>query len=150
MPKLSSAERVELGAILVLPLFTFYLAPKSGVSLELSELVAGAALLVLLQGFCRDLWLLRQARRSTSTTPEKHVRCMCVESAIGLTGVIAGICLVGAGLTHPVHLSAGALTGGVAAAMTFGFLLKDLVFEWSPWKIYREKDHAQVIFRWKK
>ena len=50
MVKLSSAERVELGAILAFPLFTLYLAPKSGVSLELGELVAGAALLVLLQG----------------------------------------------------------------------------------------------------
>jgi hypothetical protein len=38
----------------------------------------------------------------------------------------------------------------MVVAMTCGFLLKDLVFEWSPWKIYREKDHAQVIFRWRK
>ena len=29
-----------------------------------------------------------------------------------------------------------------------GYLLKDLVFSWSPWKIYREKNHAQLIVRW--
>ncbi|MDI1337853.1 MAG: hypothetical protein PSU94_16860 [Lacunisphaera sp.] len=75
---------------------------------------------------------------------------MCVESALGITGVVAGIGLVGLGLTAPVSVSAASLAASVGVTMTAGFLLKDFVFEWSPWKIYREKDHAQVIFRWRK
>ena len=31
-----------------------------------------------------------------------------------------------------------------------GFLLKDLVFEWFPWKLYRAKDHAHLRFTWRK
>ena len=75
---------------------------------------------------------------------------MCVESALGLTGIVAGIGLVGLGFTGTIFLGPGGLALAVGAAIGAGFLLKDFVFEWSPWKIYREKDHAQVIFRWRK
>lgn len=150
MADLSRAEKIELGAIPVVVGAVAWLAPRAGVTLELGELIAGTALLVLLQGFLRDLWLLRQARRKKPVTPARGARCMCVESAMGLTGVVAGIGLAGFGLVRPVYLSATSLTVGIGVAMILGFLLKDFVFEWSPWKIYREKDHAQVIFRWGK
>lgn len=150
MPSLSPAEKVELAAIPLAAAATAVLGPRTGVRLELGELVAGAALLILIQGFFRDLWLLREARRKQAAAPAREARCLCVESALGMTGVVAGIGLVGLGLTAPVAVSAAGLAGGVAAAMAAGFLLKDYVFEWSPWKIYREKDHAQVIFRWRK
>lgn len=126
-----------------------WLSPRPGVTLEVGELLAGVALLVLIQGFFRDLWLLRQARRQPAATA-RSARCMCVESALGLTGVVAGIGLVGLGLTGSVFISVSGLTASVGAALVAGYLLKDFVFEWSPWKIYREKDHAQVIFRWRK
>jgi hypothetical protein len=150
MPSLSGAEKFELAAIPFVTAGVAWLAPHPGLSLELGELIAGAALLILVQGFFRDLWLLRQARRRPATAPAREVRCMCVESALGLTGVVAGIGLVGLGLTRSVHLGAAALPVAVFATMATGYLLKDFVFEWSPWKIYREKDHAQVVFRWKK
>jgi hypothetical protein len=118
--------------------------------LEPGELVAGGALLILLQGFCRDLWLLHAACRRKTTAPPRAVRCMCVESALGLTGIVAGVGLVGFGLTRPVFVSTAGLAAGIGTVMVAGFLLRDFVFEWSPWKIYREKNHAQVIFRWNK
>lgn len=149
MPSLSGAEKFELAAIPFVTAGVAWLAPRPGVSLELGELIAGAALLILVQGFFRDLWLLRQARRG-SVVPAREARCMCVESALGLTGIVAGIGLVGLGLTRPVQLGVAGLAAAVCGTMTAGYLLKDFVFEWSPWKIYREKDHAQVIFRWKK
>ena len=150
MPRQSPAEKVELGAIPILTALTAWLAPRPEMTVELGELVAGGALLILVQGFFRDLWLLRQARRNKASPPAREARCMCVESALGLTGVVAGIGLVGLGLARPVMVSATGLAAGVATVMLAGFLLKDFVFEWAPWKIYREKDHAQVIFRWKK
>ena len=42
------------------------------------------------------------------------------------------------------------LTSAVGAVLVTGFLLKDFVFEWSPWKIYRAKNHATLHFRWKR
>ena len=146
---MSPAEKFELAAIPVVTAGVAWLAPRTGVTLEAGELIAGAALLILVQGFFRDLWLLRQARRRPAS-PAREARCMCVESALGLTGVVVGIGLVGLGFTRAVFLNMPVLAAAVFAAMTVGFLLKDFVFEWSPWTIYREKDHAQVIFRWRK
>jgi hypothetical protein len=93
------------------------------------------------------LW--RQTRRATATPSARTARCLCVESAIGLTGIVAGIGLTGLGLAQPLRVSAVALVLAVGGVMAAGFFLKDLVFEWSPWRIYREKNHAQVIFRWR-
>ena len=78
---------------------------------------------------------------------EADHRMPCLTSAVGLTGIVSGIALVAAGLARPVFLGAAGLPVGVGTVLVAGFLLKDFVFEWSPWKIYREKNHAQVIFR---
>lgn len=145
----SPAEKFELAAIPVVTAGVAWLAPHAGVTLEAGELIAGVALLILVQGFFRDLWLLRQARRQAAA-PAREARCMCVESALGLTGIVAGIGLVGLGFARTVFLHASGLAAIVFGTMTAGYLLKDFVFTWSPWKIYREKDHAQVIFRWRK
>lgn len=150
MPHLSPAEKFELGAAGVVTALVGWLAPKANLRLELGELVAGAALLLLVQGFFRDLWLLREAKRKASATPPRAAACMCVESALGLTGIVTGIGLVGLGLDWPVGLSTIGLATTAGTVMVAGFLLKDFVFQWSPWKIYREKNHAQVIFRWGK
>ena len=147
---LSIAEKVELAAIPLGTALVWWLAPHPGFTAELGTLVAGGALAILLQGFLRDLWLLREARRQAPATPVRAARCMCVESALGLTGVVAGVALTGIGLTRTCFLSPTGLTAAVAAAFVVGFILKDFVFEWSPWKIYREKNHAQVIVRWGK
>lgn len=150
MTALSTAEKFELSTIPVATALGAWLAPRSGATLEAGELLASAALLILLQGLFRDLWLLREARRQAAATAPRTARCMCVESALGLTGVVAGIGLVGFGLARPVFVSSVALAMAVGTTMLAGYLLKDFVFEWSPWKIYREKAHAQVIFRWRK
>ena len=150
MAPLAPAEKFEIATIPMITAGVAWLTPRPGVSLELGELLAGVALLILIQGFFRDLWLLRQARRQPAATPARAARCMCVESALGLTGIVAGIGLVGLGLTRSVFVSVTGLAASVGTALVAGYLLKDFVFEWSPWKIYREKDHAQVIFRWRK
>jgi hypothetical protein len=149
MPPLSAAEKTELAAIPLAFGLGAWLAPRPALALELGELIAGAALLILVQGFFRDLWLLRQARRRPAT-PGREARCMCVESALGLTGVVAGAGLVGLGFDRPVTLAPAGFAIAMGLALAVGYVLKDFVFEWSPWKIYREKDHAQVILRWRK
>lgn len=150
MARLTLAEKWELGTIPAATALAAWLAPRPGLRLELGELVAGGALLILLQGFCRDLWLLREARRHQAAVPARAARCMCIESALGLTGVVAGIGLVGLGLDRSVFVNAAGLAAGVGTALISGYLLKDVVFEWAPWRIYREKNHAQVIWRWRK
>jgi hypothetical protein len=75
---------------------------------------------------------------------------MCVESAVGLSGVLIGAGLTAFALGPELHLGPGGVTLGVATVLAGGFLLKDFVFEWAPCRIYREKDHATLHFRWKR
>ena len=150
MSVLSVSEKIELACIPVATGLAAWLTPRSGVTFAAGENIGGGALLILSQGFIRDLWLLRQARSRTAAASPREARCMCVESALGLTGVVAGIGLAGFGRATPVAVGAIGLAGAVVTTLLTGFLLKDFVFEWSPWKIYREKDHTQVIFRWRR
>jgi hypothetical protein len=150
MAHFSPGEKFELAAIPLAAVVAFVVAPRPAAAVEAGELIAGAALVVLLQGFCRDLWLLARARRRPAAGAARAAPCLCVESALGLTGIAAGIGLTGIGFTRLVALSPLALALGTGATMFAAYGLKDFVFEWSPWKIYREKDHTQVIFRWRR
>jgi hypothetical protein len=84
-------------------------------------LIAGSAQLILRQDFCRDLWQLRAARRNKPAFPARSARCMCMESARGLTGIMAGTGLVGFGLTRPIFANTSRLAAGVGIVMSPDF-----------------------------
>ena len=141
---LEKAELAGMGAATLLS----SLAPSF--EFRLGGIITCASLLLLLQGFCRDLWLWRAARRNPTPDAPRYAACMCVESTLGLTGILAA-----AGLTAfrfgPVYaITQPWLTLGVTAVLVTGFLLKDFVFQWSPWRIYREKHHATLHFKWRR
>ena len=71
---------------------------------------------------------------------------MCVESTLGATGVLLGVGLIGLGVSSTITMSQIQWTLGGLAITVIGFLIKDLVFQWSPWKVRREKDHLNIIF----
>jgi hypothetical protein len=146
MHRLTSLEKAELAGITVVIALSWF-AP--GFSLRTGGLITAASLLLLLQGFCRDIWLWRAARRNPSTEPPRHAACMCVESTIGFTGILAAAGLTAFRFGPLYSVIQPWLTLGVAAVLSAGFLLKDFVFTWSPWRIYREKDHATLHFRWR-
>lgn len=148
MPGPSLPEKIELGAMPVCIALGGWLTPGNGITLEMGESIAAGALLLLIQGFFRDLYLLWESKRSQPAPTS--ARCFCIESAVGLTGVICGIGLTAIGFSHSIHLEATQVMILIGAVLVLGFLLKDFVFEWSPWRIFREKNHAQVIFRWRK
>jgi hypothetical protein len=66
MPRFTLLEKVELAAIPAAVAATGLMAP---LTLRVGSWVTAAALLLLLQGFCRDAWLWLAAHR-TSTKPE--------------------------------------------------------------------------------
>ena len=74
---------------------------------------------------------------------------MCVESALGLTGILAAAGLTVFSFGPDIVITPLGRTVGTAAVLVAGFLLKDFVFQWSPWKLYRAKNHATLHFRWK-
>ena len=150
MPRLTTLEKIELFAIPAVTALAWFAPLGPAFTLKVGGLVTAASLLLLLQGFCRDVWLWLAARRATDKPSPHFAQCMCVESALGLTGILAAAGLTAFHFGPDIAVTPPGLTTAVGAVLGTGFLLKDFVFEWSPWKIYRARDHATLQFRWKK
>jgi hypothetical protein len=123
---------------------TFY--PQS---IELGSLLALAALALLLQGLVRDLWFLARQRRGAVTESAEEVSCMCMESTLGLGVVLVGVILTAAGIAFRVPMAGWIWPIGAAAVWVGGFAVKDVVIQWSPWKLRRMKNHGSLIVRWR-
>ena len=143
-------EIVELTLIAMLTLAAGWFAAFLPARLSIGALALVAASMFLAQGLLRDLWLL--SRRRTRENPSSGVvsRCLCVESGIGVFSVVLGIALILSRLGGNLSVGRTGWIIVVGTVLTAGFLLKDWVFEWSPWRLRREKDHANVIFAWRK
>lgn len=146
---LTRAERIELGLIVVATGVLAANARRLPSSLELGSLLAVAALALLGQGLVRDLWLLTKQGRADGAAPVEEARCMCVESTVGLSGVLAGVVLTAVGVPMVVSLPAWVWPGAGALVWLGGFAMKDLVIQWSPWKLRRVKDHGSILVRWR-
>ena len=105
--------------------------------------------LLLLQSLVRDVAILLRSRRAPTTDPGREAQCFCLESTVGLTGVIAGAALVGLGSSARVTISHFAFSLAVAATMALSFGIKDLVITWNPLGLRQDKDHLNLIVRWK-
>ena len=113
------------------------------------QIVLGVSSLLLLQSLIRDVTILLRTRPSVSHEPRREAQCFCLESTVGLTGIITGAILVGLGSSTHVTIGRCGFTLAVAGTMTLGLLIKDLVITWNPLGLRREKDHLNLIVRWK-
>lgn len=143
------ADKIELGLIVLVVGALMAEAKRLPISLELGSLLAIAALALLGQGFLRDLWLLARQRRTGGSAHREEARCMCLESTVGLSGVLAGVVLTAATVPVVVPLAGWVwpLTG--AGVWGVGFLIKDVVIQWPPLKLRRVKDHGSIWVRWR-
>ncbi len=117
------------------------------------ELILAASVLLLGQGLIRDLWIKYRAPKpppapADAAEPSKPrgLFCMCMESTVGMLGVIAGCGIVLAGVRHPIDLPAYFWPVAVLVIGVIGFVIKDYVLDWKTWSIRREKDHQNVVF----
>jgi hypothetical protein len=145
---MTMAEKVELMLIPIMATLIWLMAPIFPNNLPAGRLLLLASALVLLQSLVRDLWLLFNNRRGEQK-PSKAARCICIESAVGATGVVVGAILLGAEINHPMFMNEWAWSALIVVVLSGGFLMKDYVMEWSPWRIRRDKDHMNIVFRWK-
>ena len=108
-------------------------------------LLLAGALILLFQGFLRDLVRVAAARGRSSA---RRVSCVCVESAIGLTSIAAGAALsLG---WEEVIVPMGTIGWPLALAFVglFGTAMREIVFDWRTGKLRRETDHmARVVWR---
>ena len=115
--------------------------------LPLGDIVLYASILLLAQGLIRDLWIKYVARIVPQAPQNKQpLRCMCMESTVGVLGVVSGLGLIFAtrGATWPLPVWFWPIMiGSVCLA---GFLIKDLVLDFKAWTVRREKDHQNIVF----
>lgn len=141
--------RVEVALIIATTAVIAVLSRHLPASLELGSLFAISALILLVQGLFRDLWLLRQQRKSAPANQPVAMKCMCLESTLGLGGVLVGVILTAVGVTTRVPIAEWVwpiLTGSI---MTFGFLTRDVVITWSPWGIKKHPGHGSILVVWR-
>lgn len=144
---MTKLEKAELLFIPVIGIFIWQLKQQN--NLELGRLVLYASALLLLQSLIRDVFLLFISK-SHSHNEIKKATCMCMESSIGMTGIIAGSLLVGFGFNVILGMNPMKWSLGVMLILIVGFLIKDIVIQFNPIRIYSDKNHMNIVFTWKK
>ena len=74
---------------------------------------------------------------------------MCVESTVGATGVVAGLVVLGSAMDSTLSTSPLLVSTVVIGVLVVGFAIKDLILDFRPFRIRREKDHLNIVFSWK-
>lgn len=74
---------------------------------------------------------------------------MCIESTVGLLGVLLGALLPLVAVMGFVNMPVWLWSLLTITTLGFGYLVKDYVLEWNPWRIRKEPDHLNTIFIWK-
>jgi hypothetical protein len=142
-------EKMELALIPVIGVATFGLPYRLPTQISLGHLLLTASVVLMLQSLLRDLLLLAKLKRSIGEHTTKVARCMCLESTVGITGVLAGISVLGLGINNTLIMTNARWTILIMVLMTSGFLIKDWLIESKPWRLVRDKNHMNIIFSWK-
>lgn len=147
MPILTTLEKVELGLVMASITALTTLHPQFPHEYSAGTLIVSLALTLLLQGFFRDIYLLYRIRKEPDKKPQIAMRCMCLESTVGLPAVLCGAFLSLLlpdwkwQLPTPVSATLFSLT------LVCGFLIKNFVITWRPLGLRREKNHSRIQFR---
>jgi hypothetical protein len=139
----------ELSLIVLVLLGTYLLDPWP-VQLGAGQFVLIVAVYFLGQTLIRDLYLYYKLKSRVAGPPNgKASQCFCVESGIGIGAVIVGLILFTGSLGGSLKLAPWHWTLTIGGLMTLNYLLKDFVFSWKPWRIYRDPDHLNIVPRLK-
>jgi hypothetical protein len=144
------SEKIELALIPLLGIIFWLIAPLLPGQLNTGNLLLCMSALLLFQSLVRDLFLLAKMKREQQPAQYRAARCMCLESTVGMTGILVGAGFLGFGINMPVVLNKWVYSILVVLALATGFLIKDLVIETSPWRILRDRKHVNILFKWGK
>lgn len=140
-------EWVELAAIFGLGVLT-YVAAEAWLpqSISVGRLTLYLSALLLAQSLVRDLYLLSQKRKEGAEAAA--AQCMCIESTVGGVGIIAGALLMLLATSASISMTATVWAIAILFTTLVGFGVKDYVFGWNPWRIEKDRDHMNIIFKW--
>ena len=140
-------ERVELILITMSIPLLYSLLQWLPSSVQLSHLMFFVFSLLLTQGLLRDLALLYWI--SASDNEAKEMQCMCMESSIGMSGIVLASIVLFSGIDRMLSVLPIYWLFIVPGVLIVGFVIKDYVISWRPWSIYKHKDHLTVVVRLK-
>ena len=146
---MTKPEKTELLLITLASLSCLFLGRLLPEQPGLDRLLLATSALLLFQGLLRDLWVLYQQKNKSSDCHLREENCFCVESTVGITGIIAGLVLLGIGIDFSIPMNSWKWGLLVFITMMIGFLIRDLVLEWKPLRIRKDTDHASIIVKWK-
>jgi hypothetical protein len=144
------SEKIELALIPLLGIVFWLIAPLLPGQLNTGYLLLSVSALLLFQSLVRDLFLLAEMKREPQPIQYRAARCMCLESTVGMTGILVGTGVLGFGINMPVVLNKWVCSILVMLTLATGFLIKDFVIETSPWRILRDRKHVNILFKWGK
>ncbi len=151
---MSKVDKIELGLIVFATAVAVAVAEMLPRELAVGEVALIASALLLAQGLARDLWLKYGHKRSCPVPADQvepsgrapAATCMCVESSIGIFGVVAGVLALFSGAGSTINLSKFFWPATVLLVGLAGFSMKSLVIDWKSRRIRRESDHRAVRF----
>ena len=119
----------------------FYSSPSLG------QLIVALSLLFLVQTLIRDIWLYYQSKRISHDGTESEIAGFCVETTIGVGVLLLGFSWLFFGHQKDLEISISLWWFLAVSTMGLCYFLKDYVFSWNPWRIYKDPDHANLLFR---
>jgi hypothetical protein len=146
---MTRADWIEVLVIAILAPASWLVWPYFAPAMPLWQLALSLSALLLGHSLVRDIAILLRNRSSASAGLRKEAHCFCLESTIGATGVVAGAILAALGLSIQVAIGRWHFVLAVAGTMVLAFAVKDLVISWNPLGLRREKDHLNLIVRWR-
>lgn len=146
---MTTAEKFEAALIPLAGAAIWLMGEWLPTDIGIGSLLLASSVLLLFQGLLRDLWLLFKRKRDTPSGARQKVLCMCVESTVGVTGVVAGLIVLGSAINRLVPMSPSIWSLSAVAILIIGFVIKDFIFEWRPFRIRRDKNHLNIVFSWK-
>lgn len=147
---MTKLEKIELALIPLAGLIAFLISPVLPWQISVGNTFLLFSALLLFQGLIRDLSIVFLSPKTVASAAPKVMQCLCVESALGMTGVLVGGGIVGFGITQQIQMDKFAMGISVACQVSVGFAIKDFVVQVRPWRIFRDKDHINIVFSWKK
>lgn len=146
---MTTAEKIEVTLIPLAGAAIWLMGKWLPIYIGIGLLLLASSVLLLFQGLLRDLWLLSKRKRDTQSGVRRKLLCMCVESTVGMTGVVAGLIILGSAINWPVAMCPWIWSLLAIAVLIIGFAIKDFIFEWRPFRIRRDKNHLNIVFSWK-
>ncbi len=146
---MSRAASFEFFLICLVGVLCFLVISSWPDSISIGRFVLSLSVLFLVQTLLRDLWLLVQQKSGRQPEGKQEKPVFCVESVVGISAVIIGCCLLFIAVPTTVYLNAMEWSIAVFLTMLLCFMLKDYVFEWRPWRVYKESGHVNIIVRWR-